>query len=285
MKNVMKKLTMMLAVMVLTCGTAAAQFDASKMINVISREDGSGTRGAFVELTGVEQKVNGKKIDMTTEDAQITNNTAVMLTTVAGDEYAIGYVSMGSLSDAVKAVKIEGVEATAENVAGGSYKIARPFNIAYQADKLSALGSDFVGYVMSAEGQAIIEKNGYVASDDAAEYAGTMPAGKLVIAGSSSVSPVMEKLAESYQVLNTGAEIEIQTSDSTTGMTAAIDGSCEIGMASRALKEAEAAELNSVVIAMDGIALIVNHANPIEELSVEQIGAIYTGEVMNWNEI
>lgn len=285
MKNVMKKLTMMLAVMVLTCGTAAAQFDANKMINVISREDGSGTRGAFVELTGVEQKVNGKKIDMTTEDAQITNNTAVMLTTVAGDEYAIGYVSMGSLSDAVKAVKIEGVEATAENVAGGSYKIARPFNIAYRADKLSALGSDFVGYVMSAEGQAIIEKNGYVASDDGAEYAGTMPAGKLVIAGSSSVSPVMEKLAESYQVLNTGAEIEIQTSDSTTGMTAAIDGSCEIGMASRALKEAEAAELNSVVIAMDGIALIVNHANPIEELSVEQIGAIYTGEVMNWNEI
>ena len=285
MKNMMKKTTLMLAVMMLIFSTAAAEFNAKKMINVISREDGSGTRGAFVELTGVEQKVNGKKMDMTTEDAQITNNTAVMLTTVAGDDYAIGYVSMGSMSDSVKAVKVEGVEATAENVAGGSYKIARPFNIAYQADKLSDLGGDFISYVMSAEGQAIVEKNGYVATGDAQAYAGTMPAGKLVIAGSSSVSPVMEKLAESYRKINAGADIEIQTSDSTTGMTAAMDGSCEIGMASRALKEAEAAALESVVMAMDGIAVIVNHANPTEELSVEQICAIYTGEVMNWNEI
>ena len=285
MKNMMKKTILMLAVMMLIFSTAAAEFNAKKMINVISREDGSGTRGAFVELTGVEQKVNGKKMDMTTEDAQITNNTAVMLTTVAGDDYAIGYVSMGSMSDSVKAVKVEGVEATAENVAGGSYKIARPFNIAYQADKLSDLGRDFIAYVMSAEGQAIVEKNGYVATGDAQAYAGTMPAGKLVIAGSSSVSPVMEKLAESYRKINAGADIEIQTSDSTTGMTAAMDGSCEIGMASRALKEAEAAALESVVMAMDGIAVIVNHANPTEELSVEQICAIYTGEVMNWNEI
>ena len=285
MKNMMKKTILMLAVMMLIFSTAAAEFNAKKMINVISREDGSGTRGAFVELTGVEQKVNGKKMDMTTEDAQITNNTAVMLTTVAGDDYAIGYVSMGSMSDSVKAVKVEGVEATAENVAGGSYKIARPFNIAYQADKLSDLGRDFIAYVMSTEGQVIVEKNGYVASGDAQAYAGTMPAGKLVIAGSSSVSPVMEKLAESYRKINAGAEIEIQTSDSTTGMTAAMDGSCEIGMASRALKEAEAAALDSVVMAMDGIAVIVNHANPTEELSVEQICAIYTGEVMNWNEI
>ena len=285
MKNMMKKTILMLAVMMLIFSAAAAEFNAKKMINVISRENGSGTRGAFVELTGVEQKVNGKKMDMTTEDAQITNNTAVMLTTVAGDEYAIGYVSMGSMSDSVKAVKVEGVEATAENVAGGSYKIARPFNIAYQADKLSDLGRDFIAYVMSAEGQAIVEKNGYVATGDAQAYAGTMPAGKLVIAGSSSVSPVMEKLAESYRTINAGADIEIQTSDSTTGMTAAMDGSCEIGMASRALKEAEAAALESVVMAMDGIAVIVNHANPTEELSVEQICAIYTGEVMNWNEI
>ena len=285
MKNMMKKMALMLAAMMLIFSTAAAEFNAKKMINVISREDGSGTRGAFVELTGVEQKVNGKKIDMTTEDAQITNNTAVMLTTVAGDDYAIGYVSMGSMSDSVKAVKIEGVEATAENVAGGSYKIARPFSIAYRADKLSDLGCDFISYVMSAEGQAIIENNGYVASGDAVAYVSAMPEGKLVIAGSSSVSPVMEKLAESYQKINTSAEIEIQTSDSTTGMTAAMDGSCEIGMASRALKEAEAAALDSVVMAMDGIAVIVNHANPTEELSVEQICAIYTGEVANWNEI
>ncbi|MBP3657527.1 MAG: substrate-binding domain-containing protein [Clostridia bacterium] len=281
----MKRIALMLAMLLLVCSAAAAEFDGKKMINVISREDGSGTRGAFVELTGVEQKVDGMKMDMTTEDAQITNSTAVMLAAVAGDDYAIGYVSLGSMSDSVKAVKIEGVEATAENVAAGSYRIARPFCIAYQSDKLSALGSDFIRYVMSAEGQAIVENNGYVAAGEAEAYAGTMPEGKLVIAGSSSVSPVMEKLAESYRAINAGAEIEIQTSDSTTGMTAAMDGSCEIGMASRALKEAEAAVLDSTVMAMDGIAVIVNHANPIEELSAEQICAIYTGEVMSWNEI
>jgi len=222
---------------------------------------------------------------MTTEDAQITNNTAVMLTTVAGDSYAIGYVSLDSMNESVKAVSVEGVEASAENVAGGSYKIARPFNIAYRGDAITELGKDFIAYVMSAEGQAIVADNGYVASQTADAYAGSKPQGKLVIAGSSSVSPVMEKLAEAYQALNPDAQIEIQTSDSTTGMTAAMDGSCEIGMASRALKEAEAAQLASVTIAMDGIAVIVNLENPVSDLTVDQIGAIYTGDVMSWDEI
>ena len=271
----------------LTCMTmtALADFDAGKLINVISREEGSGTRSAFVELTGVQQKINDKKVDMTTEDAQITNNTAVMLTTVAGDAYAIGYVSLGSMNESVKAVSVEGVTASAENVANGSYKIARPFNIAYRDDAVTELGSDFIAYIMSAEGQRIVAANGYVAADNANAYAGGKPQGKLVIAGSSSVSPVMEKLAEAYQALNPDAQIEIQTSDSTTGMTAAMDGSCEIGMASRALKEAEAAQLTSVTLAMDGIAVIVNLENPTSDLSVEQIGAIYTGDVMSWDEI
>lgn len=284
MKMFKKMLLLALALMCVTM-TALADFDAGKLINVISREEGSGTRSAFVELTGVEQKIDGKKIDMTTEDAQITNNTAVMLTTVAGDAYAIGYVSLGSMNESVKAVSVEGVEASAENVASGSYKIARPFNIAYRDDAITELGKDFIAYVMSAEGQAIVAENGYVASSNTDAYAGSKLQGKLVIAGSSSVSPVMEKLAEAYQALNPDAQIEIQTSDSTTGMTAAMDGSCEIGMASRALKEAEAAQLANVTIAMDGIAVIVNLENPVSDLTVEQIGAIYTGDVMSWDEI
>ena len=256
------------AVLAITCiaSAACAEFDAGKDINVISREDGSGTRGAFIELTGVEQKVDGVKMDMTTEDAQITNSTAVMLSTVAGDAYAIGYVSLGSLNDSVKAVQVEGVTATAENVANGSYVLARPFNIAYKEEALSELGRDFVAFVMSAEGQAIINANGYVGSADAPAYAGAAPEGKLVIAGSSSVSPVMEKLIEAYAAVNANAKLELQTSDSTTGMTSAIDGTCDIGMASRALKAEEAEQLTSVAIAMDGIAVIVNLENPVDAL-------------------
>ena len=197
------------AVLAVTCiaATACAEFNADKGIDVISREDGSGTRGAFIELTGVEQKIDGKKVDMTTEDAQITNNTAVMMTTVAGDTYAIGYISLGSLNDSVKAVKVAGVEATAENVKSGAYKVARPFNIAWKEDALSDAGKDFIAYILSSEGQAIVNANGYVGSDDAAAYEAAGVTGKVVVAGSSSVSPVMEKLAEAYMAANTGVEI------------------------------------------------------------------------------
>ena len=285
MKNMMKKMLCGAVALCLMASAAVAEFDAGKLIDVISREDGSGTRGAFVELTGVEQKIDGKKVDMTTEDAQITNNTAVMMTTVAGDTYAIGYISLGSLNDSVKAVKVAGVEATAENVKSGAYKVARPFNIAWKEDALSDAGKDFIAYILSSEGQAIVNANGYVGSDDAAAYEAAGVTGKVVVAGSSSVSPVMEKLAEAYMAANTGVEIEIQTSDSTTGMTSAMEGACEIGMASRELKEAEAAELESTAIAMDGIAVIVNNENPVENLSLEQIGAIYTGETTVWNEL
>ena len=285
MKNMMKKMLCGAAALCLMASAAVAEFDAGKLIDVISREDGSGTRGAFVELTGVEQKIDGKKVDMTTEDAQITNNTAVMMTTVAGDTYAIGYISLGSLNDSVKAVKVAGVEATAENVKSGAYKVARPFNIAWKEDALSDAGKDFIAYILSSEGQAIVNANGYVGSDDAAAYEAAGVTGKVVVAGSSSVSPVMEKLAEAYMAANTGVEIEIQTSDSTTGMTSAMEGSCEIGMASRELKEAEAAVLESTAIAMDGIAVIVNNENPIEDLTLEQICAIYTGEATAWNEL
>lgn len=285
MKNMMKRVLCAAAALCLTAGAAMAEFDADKAIDVIAREDGSGTRGAFVELTGVEQKVDGKKVDMTTEDAQITNNTAVMMTTVAGDEYAIGYISLGSLNETVKAVKVEGAEATAQNVADGIYTLARPFNIAWKEDALSDAGRDFIAYIMSAEGQAIVNENGYVGSADAPAYEAKDVSGKVVVAGSSSVSPVMEKLAEAYKAVNANVDIEIQTSDSTTGMTGAMEGSCEIGMASRELKEAEATALTHEAIAMDGIAVIVNNSNPVEELTVEQIAAIYTGEATVWSEL
>lgn len=283
--KMMNKMMILVLALALTAVSALAEFDADKMINVISREEGSGTRGAFVELTGVEQKIDGKKVDMTTEDAQITNNTAVMLTTVAGDTYAIGYVSLGSMNESVKALKIQGVEATAENVASGEYEIARPFNIAYREEAISELGKEFIDFVMSVEGQNIVAENGYVANEDCSPFKGVKAEGKLVVAGSSSVSPVMEKLVEAYLAMNTAAQIEIQTSDSTTGMTSAMEGSCDIGMASRELKEAEAAELTSIAIAMDGIAVIVNNENPMDEMTVEQIGAVYTGSVISWNEL
>lgn len=261
-------------------------FDDSMMISIFSREDGSGTRGAFIELFGIEQEnENGEKVDMTTEDANITNNTSVMMTSVAGDEYAIGYISLGSLNDTVKAVKIDGVEPSVETIKDGSYKIFRPFNIAAKGD-LSEVAQDFENFILSMEGQTVVEENGYIPLDGTETFAGTTPSGKVVVAGSSSVSPVMEKLKEAYLEVNPNAEIEIQTSDSTTGMSAAADGICDIGMASRELKDSEVEEgLEAKVIAMDGIAVIVNNDSPVDELTSEQVMNIYTGTYYFWNEV
>lgn len=266
--------------------TAAADFDTEEDISVYSREDGSGTRGAFIELFGVEEKdANGEKIDNTTEDATITNNTSVMMTGVAGDDYAIGYVSLGSLNDTVKALKIDGVEPTVENIKSDSYKVYRPFNIATKGE-VSEAAQDFIDYILSAEGQQIVSDEGYITIDDAAPaFAGGKVSGSVTVAGSSSVSPVMEKLAEAYMKLNSNVKIEIQTSDSTTGMTSAMDGVCDIGMASRELKDTEAAELTATVIAQDGIAVVVNNNNPIDNLTKDQVKSIYVGETTSWSEV
>lgn len=263
----------------------AESFDTDFDISVTSREDGSGTRGAFIELFGIEQKdKNGEKVDYTTEEANVTNSTSVMMTTVATDKYAIGYISLGSLNDTVKAVKIDGVAPSAEGVKDGSYKVARPFNIVTK-DGLSDVAQDFVDYILSKDGQQVIEDNGYIGDLTAAAYAGTKPSGKIVIAGSSSVSPVMEKLKEAYLAVNTNATIEIQTSDSTTGVTSTIEGICDIGMASRELKDEETTSgLTATKIALDGIAVIVNNASTVDELSSEQVKAIFTGEVYTWDE-
>ena len=222
---------------------------------------------------------------MTTEEAQITNSTSVMLTTVAGDEYAIGYVSLGSLDDSVKAVKIDGAEATADNIKSGDYKVSRPFNVATKKGQDNEVAKDFLNFILSKEGQDVVSEEGYIAQDDAQTFEGTQPSGKLVVGGSSSVSPVMEKLIEAYKAVNPNADIELQTTDSTTGMTSTIDGSYDIGMASRELKDEEAAELDSTVIATDGIAVIVNNANPTDELTSDQVKAIYTGDALTWDEV
>lgn len=265
---------------------AAPKFNSKKSISVLSREDGSGTRGAFIELFGIEKKdANGKKVDYTTDEAAITNSTAVMLTSVAGDSYAIGYVSLGSLNDSVKAVKIDGADATVANINNGSYKISRPFNIAVK-EGLSPVAQDFVNFIISDEGQKIIVANKYIKIQNTKAYASSKASGKVVVAGSSSVSPVMEKLIESYKTVNPNAKIELQTSDSTTGVTNAINGTCDIGMASRALKDSEKAKgVQEVTIAIDGIAVIVNKANPVENMTKAQVEQIFTGKVSKWVDV
>ena len=259
---------------------------ASGPITVVSREDGSGTRGDFVELFGVQQEdKDGEKIDMTTLDAKVTNSTSVMMTTVAGDVNAIGYISLGSLNDTVKAVKIDGTEPSAENVENESYKVVRPFNIAVK-DDVSEAAQDFINFIMSKQGQAVVEENGYIPVGDQPEYKGTSPEGKIVVAGSSSISPVMEKLKEAYEEVNANATIEVQQSDSTTGMQSVIDGLCDIGMASRELKDSETSEgLSPTVIAQDGIAVIVNNDSGIDELTSDQVKSIYLGDALDWEDV
>lgn len=268
-------------------GSGSDSGSASQPISVVSREDGSGTRGAFVELTGVEEKdADGNKTDNTTADAIISNSTEIMMTTVSGDEYAIGYSSTGSLNDTVKALNVDGVEPTAQNIKDGKYSLSRPFNIATKGTP-GKLAQDFIDYILSEEGQKVVEDNGYIASVDSAKaFKSNGESGKLVVAGSSSVTPVMEKLAEAYKAVNKKAEIEIQESDSTTGMTAAADGTCDIGMASRELEDSEKDKgLTSQAIALDGIAVIVNTQNTRTEITTDMVKKIFTGEVTDWNDV
>ncbi|MGN0437575.1 MAG: substrate-binding domain-containing protein [Lachnospiraceae bacterium] len=301
MKKFMKKTgsiviaSMMLVGLMTGCGSNTATSNSgssdttggvSGTISVVSREDGSGTRGAFVELTKVEEKdADGNKVDHTTTDAVIANSTDVVLNNVAGDSNAIGYVSMGALNDTVKAVKVDGVEATTDNVKAGTYAISRPFNIAVSKDEaLSDAAQDFYNFIMSAEGQQIVEDNKYIKINDSAEaFESNDATGKVVVAGSSSVTPVMEKLSESYQQINPNVTIEVQQSDSTTGMTSAMEGTCDIGMASRELSDEEAAKLTATAIALDGIAVIINKDNQVSDLTLDQIKKIYIGEITDWS--
>lgn len=268
-------------------GNSAAQSsNFGGAITVISREDGSGTRGAFIELTGVEEKNDaGEKVDNTTIDAEIANKTDVVLTTVASNEKAIGYISLGSLNDTVKAVQVDSVTPSTETVKDGTYTLSRPFYIATKGEP-TGVAKDFMNFILSKEGQTLVTENGYIpVHDDGAAFVTDNSTGKITIGGSSSVAPVMEKLIEAYQSQNANAQIDLQTTDSTSGMTGATDGTLDIGMASRELKDEEKNALNSTSIALDGIAVIINPSNPLESLALEQIRSIYVGESVDWSEV
>lgn len=284
----MKKITAVAAVLLASAMIFAGgkKDAANEEITVISREDGSGTRGAFIELLGVEQKdSSGNKVDYTTETASISNSTSVVMTSVAQNSSAIGYISLGSLNSTVKALSIDGAEPTVANIKSGAYKIARPFNIATKG-VVSDVTQDFINYILSTEGQKVVESKGYIAVDTKGSFKGTKPAGKIVVAGSSSVTPVMEKLKEEYLTINPNAQIEVMLSDSTTGMNSAIEGICDIGMASRAVKSSELDKgLTAIVIAIDGIAIIVNKDSPVNALTSAQVRDIYMGKITTWSQI
>lgn len=287
---IMKTRTSKLAAIFTSVALAAAMLascgGSSDKITVISREDGSGTRGAFIELTGIEEKdSNGNKSDNTKKDALICKSTDVVLTQVSGDKNAIGYISFGSLNDTVKALKVEGVEPSTATIESGDYKIVRPFNIAVK-DGLSDAAQDFENYILSSEGQDIIEKAGYIKIDkSAAAYASNNASGKVVVSGSSSVTPVMEKLAEAYQKANTNVTVDVQQSDSSTGIKDAINGTSDIGMASRDISDDELSQgIKSVTIAQDAIAVIVNKDNAVEDITMDEIKSIYTGSKTTWSD-
>lgn len=269
-----------------TADNAATDASVSKEITVVSREDGSGTRGAFIELFGIEEKdANGNKVDNTTDEAITSSSTEVMMTTVAGNDSAIGYTSLGALNSNVKALKVDGAEPTVDNVKSGTYKVSRPFNIATK-ENISEVTQDFINYILSSEGQKVVEDKGYISEGNAGEFKSNGSSGKVVVTGSSSVTPVMEKLAEAYQKINTNAVIEISQTDSSAGMTSVAEGSCDIGMASREIKDSELAKgIKGTKIALDGIAVIVNNANELTDITSEQVKSIFTGKTTNWSDV
>ncbi len=284
-KNILKKIICFTTVLTLTGCSSDTTFDGSREITVVSREDGSGTRGAFVEMFGILEETEAGEEDRTYEEAIITNKTDVVMTTVANDMYGIGYISLGSLNDTLKAVNIDGVEATTENVMNGSYTVARPFLVVTQKDNTDPLTQDFIKFVMSKQGQEIIGSQ-YVAYDlEGEEYKSSGLTGKLTIGGSTSVAPIMEKLQEAYIELNPEVTIDIQATGSSAGITGVIDGTLDIGMSSRDLKEDEKETLSETTIALDGLAVVVNHNNPVNNLTTEQVRQIFIGEVTTWDEV
>lgn len=294
----MKKLKKILAVsmalvlmgtMFTACGGEDKAAEGGKTeggIHVVTREEGSGTRGAFIELFGIEVKDDaGEKVDQTIESAEVTNSTSVMMQTIAGNESAIGYISLGSLDDTVKALKVDGVEATTDNVKSGDYKVSRPFNIVTKAD-VSDTAKDFISYIMSDEGQAVVEEEGYISEGSEGAYKAAGVSGEITVSGSSSVTPVMQKLAEEYMALNKDVKISVQQSDSTTGVTDAIEGISDIGMASREVSEEELAKgVEAQAIALDGIAVIVNTNSTLSEIASESVLGIYTGTITDWADV
>ena len=263
-------------VIILTgCGSSSDE------ITVVSREDGSGTRGAFVEAAGV---VDSQGNDITTVKAEITNSTSVVIQSVISNVNSVGYISIGALSDDIKASKIDGVEPTAENVNSGDYKISRPFSVV-EKEGTSEIAKDFIEYILSDEGQEVVKNTGFIALKGNGKYEKKEIEGKVVIAGSTSVGPVMEVLAQEYMEINPEVEVEIQQTGSTAGIESTLAGACDIGMSSRNLKDTEIAKgLKGTVIARDGIAIVVNKENPCSALDLEDVKEIFAGEIINWSD-
>ena len=280
-----KKTGFIFAIMMLALLFTGCNGGGGNEIVVVSREEGSGTRGAFIELFGIEEKdENGNKVDNTTDEAIVVNSTSVVMTTVAGNRNSIGYISLGSLNNTVKAGSVDRAEPTVENIKNNTYKIFRPFIVTTRDDP-SELTRDFINFILSGDGQKVVEDNGYIAASENGPYSGMKQSGKNLVAGSSSVTPVMEKLKEAYLKLNPNAEIEIQMSDSTTGINSVIEGTCDIGMASRQLKDSELEVVKPTVIAMDGLAVIVNNENMVSNLTSGQVKGIFKGEITSWDEV
>jgi len=281
-KNLKKAAVIFMSVVMFGSVLVGCGAGASSAITVVSREDGSGTRGAFTELLGIAED----DADHTIDTAEVTNSTSVMMTTVSGDENAIGYISLGSLNDSVKALKVDGVEATVENITSGKYKVARPFEICVPKEgTVSEAAQDFIDYILSDDGQKVISEEGYISVESGKKYSASGKSGKVTLAGSTSVSPVMEKLTEAYQKLNQDVTFEIQQTGSSAGIESASEGACDIGMSSRELKEKELEKLTEIQIAMDGICVIVNKNSTVEDITSEQIKQIYVGEITDWSEI
>lgn len=275
------------SVLLLGCDSKK-EFSKDNNITVLSREEGSGTRGAFIELFGIEKKnSSGEKIDYTTDEAMVTNSTSVMMTSIASDMYGIGYVSLGFLNDSVKGLKIDGVFPSVENIKLGEYKIVRPFNIVTTNKELSESAKDFINFILSNQGQSVISENGFISISDSSNYdVKKIKFEKVVVSGSSSVSPVMEKIKELYQVYQPNSLVEIQQTDSTTGITSVLNEICDIGMSSRNLKSSEISNgALQTLIAQDGIAVVINKSNPLDSVSTKQVCDVFTGNTLKWNEL
>ncbi len=277
MKRILSIATLFAVILTALCACGKS---SGSTISVITREEGSGTRGAFVELLGI---VDGDGNDNIVKTAEATNSTSVMMTTVAGNKNAIGYVSLGSLSSDVKAIKVDGAEPTVANIEAGTYKVARPFNLVYNDDKLSDVAADFVKFIMSSEGQAIVTKKGYISVKTSDSYKSSGLTGTVVLDGSTSVGPLMDAIADEYKKLNPDVKVQIQQTGSSAGINSAIEGVCDIGMSSRELKSSESAKIKAHKMATDGIAVIVNNSNTVDGLASEQIRSIFLGETTSWD--
>lgn len=277
MKRILSIATLFAVILTALCACGKS---SGSTISVITREEGSGTRGAFVELLGI---VDGDGNDNIVKTAEATNSTSVMMTTVAGNKNAIGYVSLGSLSSDVKAIKVDGAEPTVSNIEAGTYKVARPFNLVYNDDKLSDVAADFVKFIMSSEGQAVVTKKGYISVKTSDSYKSSGLTGTVVLDGSTSVGPLMDAIADEYKKLNPDVKVQIQQTGSSAGINSAIEGVCDIGMSSRELKSSESAKIKTHKMATDGIAVIVNNSNTVDGLTSEQIKSIFLGETTSWD--